>query len=237
MRTPLLVTVPLIGLLAACGSSGGSSGTGGGEEIAIAAGDTTCEVAKTSLEAGKHTFAVTNEGTDVTEVYVYAKGSDGDFDKVVGEVENIAPKTSRDFPVSLSGGEYEVACKPGQTGDGIRSTLTVTGESDEATEGDDAKYDREIEVTAKEYAFSGMDGFTAKVGEKIEFKLQNKGTMQHEFEVLGPDGKDVGEVGPTDPGEDGEVVLELKTPGTYTYLCGLADHASRGMKGTFTVTA
>jgi uncharacterized cupredoxin-like copper-binding protein len=233
VRSPLLVTLPLLGLLAACGgSSGGSEGSG--SDIAIAAGDTTCEVAKTALDAGKHTFAVKNEGKDVTEVYVYAKGSDGDFDKVVGEVENIAPQTSRDFPVTLSGGEYEVACKPGQKGDGIRTKLTVSGD---AADGDDdeAKYDREVEVTAKEYAFTGMAGFTAKVGEKIEFKLVNDGTMQHEFEVLGPDGKNVGEVGPTDPGEDGEVVIELKVAGTYTYLCGLADHASRGMKGTFTV--
>jgi plastocyanin len=32
------------------------------------------------------------------------------------------------------------------------------------------------------------------------------------------------------------VVLELKVPGTYSYECGIADHADRGMKGTFTVT-
>ncbi|MDT7571436.1 MAG: iron uptake system component EfeO [Actinomycetota bacterium] len=233
MRSPLLVTLPLIALLAACGSSGDSGGSS--EQIAVAAGDTTCDVAKTSLSAGKVTFDVKNEGKDVTEVYVYAKGDDGDFDKVVGEVENIAPSTSRDFPVTLAGGEYEVACKPGQKGDGIRTKLTVSGDAGEAEE--DGKYDREVEVQAKEYAFAGMDGFTAKVGEKIEFKLENKGTMQHEFEILGPDGKDVGEVGPTDAGADGEVVIEFKAAGTYTYLCGIADHASRGMKGTFTVTA
>ena len=54
---------------------------------------------------------------------------------------------------------------------------------------------------------------------------------QHEFEVFGPDGKDVGEVGPTDPGKDGEVILELKTAGTYTFLCGIADHAAQGHEG------
>jgi uncharacterized cupredoxin-like copper-binding protein len=235
MRSPLLVTLPLLGLLAACGSSGETGSSGSSSEIAIAAGDTTCDVAKTSLASGKHTFAVKNEGKDVTEVYVYAKGSDGDFDKIVGEVENIAPSTRRSLTVDLRGGEYEVACKPGQTGDGIRTKITVRGEAAEAEE--DAKYDREVEVQAKEYAFTGMAGFTAKVGEKIEFKLENKGTMQHEFEVLGPDGKNVGEVGPTDPGKDGEVVIEFKVAGTYTFLCGIADHASRGLKGTFTVTA
>jgi plastocyanin len=232
MRSPLLVTVPLLGLLAACGGSSASSGGAGGADIAISSGDATCEVATTSLTAGKHTFAVRNTGGDVTEVYVYGKGSSGKFDKVVGEVENIAPQTSRDFPVTLSGGEYQVACKPGQKGDGIRTTITVAGPTASAA---DAAYDREVAVTAKEYAFSGLEGFTAKVGEKIEFVLHNQGTTQHELEILGPDGKNIGEVGPTDAGANGKVVIALTVPGTYTYLCGLADHASRGMKGTFTV--
>jgi plastocyanin len=233
MRSPVLVTVPLLALIAACG---GSSGGSEGQETSIkmTASDTACELPITDFKAGKLTLDVGNDGKDVTEVYVYAKGSDGDFDKVVGEVENIAPSTRRSLSVDLGGGEYEVACKPGQKGDGIRTKITVSG--DAAASDDDAKYDREVEVEAKEYAFTGMDGFTAKVGEKIEFKLENKGTMPHEFEILGPDGKDVGEVGPTDAGKDGEVIIEFKVAGTYTYLCGIADHASRGMKGTFTVS-
>ena len=178
------------------------------------------------------TFDVTNDGAKTTEVYVYGKGSDGDFDKVVGEVENVAPGLSRSFAVNLAGGSYELACKPDQTGDGIRTALTVEGEQAEA----EAAYDREVEVTATDYAFAGMTGFTGKVGEKIEFKLENAGTaVEHEFEVLGPDGKAVGEVGPTGPGKDGEVVLQLDDAGKYSFLCGIADHADRGMRGTFTV--
>jgi uncharacterized cupredoxin-like copper-binding protein len=235
MRASLLLTLPLVAGLTACGGSseGGGTATGSGD-VAVKAGDTTCEVAKTSFDPGKISFDVQNDGKDVTEVYVYAKGSDGAFDKVVGEVENIAPGTSRDFVVSVSGGDYEVACKPGQKGDGIRTPITVSGASAEGSE--DAKYDREVEVTAKEYAFTGLDGFTAKVGEKIEFKLENAGTMEHELEILGPDGKDVGEVGPTAAGKDGEVIIAFEKPGTYTYKCGIADHASRGMQGTFTVS-
>jgi iron uptake system component EfeO len=233
MRASLLLTLPLVlGLTACGGSSGDSDGGSGGGDVKVSAGDTTCDVATTEFTAGKITFDVNNDGKDVTEVYVYGKGGDGDFDKVVGEVENIAPGTSRDFSVSVSGGEYEVACKPGQKGDGIRTKITVAGKAG-ATE--EPAYDREVEVTAKEYAFTGLESFTAKVGEKIEFKLENAGTMEHEFEVIGPDGKDVGEVGPTKPGADGEVILELEKAGTYTYKCGIADHASRGMQGTFTV--
>ena len=231
MRASLLLTLPLVVGLTACGGSSGGSGGGSGS-VAISAGNTTCDVAKTDFAAGRISFDVKNTGSDVTEVYVYGKGGDGDFDKVVGEVENIAPGTSRDFSVSVGGGDYEVACKPGQKGDGIRTKITVSG--DAAATGD-AKYDREVEVTAKDDGFTGLAGFTAKVGEKIEFKLENAGTTQHELEVLGPDGTNVGEVGPTAPGKDGEVVIELTKAGTYTYKCGIDDHASHGLQGTFTV--
>ncbi len=228
----LLIVLALATSMTACGDDGDTKGASG--TIAVKASDSTCEVAKTQFTAGdKVTFDVENTGKDTTEVYVYGKGSDGDFDKVVSEVENIAPGTSRDFSVTLTGGDYEVACKPGQKGDGIRTSIEVAGETGKS----DAAYDREIKIEATDYAFKGLEGFTAKVGEKIEFKLENKGTThQHEFEVLGPDGKDLGEVGPTDPGKDGEVILEFKTAGTYTYLCGIDDHADRGMKGTFVVS-
>ena len=46
----------------------------------------------------------------------------------MGEVENIGPGLSRDLVVDLPKGTYEGACKPGMVGDGIRETLTVTGE-------------------------------------------------------------------------------------------------------------
>jgi uncharacterized cupredoxin-like copper-binding protein len=229
MRTSLLLTLPLVAVLAACGSSDEGSSA---DAIGIEAGDTTCKVATTELASGKHTFEVKNTGKDVTEVYVYGKDGD-DFNKVIGEVENIAPETSRDFPVTLGGGEYEVACKPGQKGDGIRTKLTVSG--DEA--GADEAYDREVEVEATDFAFKGLDGFNAKVGEKIEFKLANKSaTNEHELEIFGPDGKELGEIGATKPGADGEVILELATAGTYTYKSGIGDDEAKGMKGTFAVS-
>ena len=63
---------------------------------------------------------MTNEGDQVTEVYVY-----GDGDSIVAEKEDITPGSSVDFTAELEAGSYQVACKPGQTGDGIRADLTV----------------------------------------------------------------------------------------------------------------
>ncbi|WP_063824465.1 cupredoxin domain-containing protein [Streptomyces sp. CdTB01] len=237
MRTPrtlpiLFTAILALPVLAACG--GNTSSRSDSDEVAVTATDTACKVAQTELKAGTIAFAVTNKGDKATEVYVYGE-HDGAYDHVVSEVENIGPGTSRDMKVKLGGGTYEIACKPGQTGDGIRQKITVEGAKTHA-ETEEEAYDREVEVEAKEHQLEGLDTFTAKAGEKIEFKLENQGTTEHELEIFGPDGKEVGEVIPVKPGTTGEAVIALAKPGTYTYKCGIGDHAGKGMKGSFTVS-
>src|SRR6266545_3253761 len=85
---------------------GGKKGGGGPQttELEVTASDTACTVAKTTLPAGRHTFAVTNKGTKVTEFYVYGAG-----DRVVGEVENVSPGLRRTLVVDLTAGEYQAA--------------------------------------------------------------------------------------------------------------------------------
>jgi iron uptake system component EfeO len=121
----LAITVTALGALLATGALAGcGNGSKGGEKIAVTATDTECQVAKTELTAGGYTFTVRNNGTKVTEFYVYGKG-----DKVLGEVEDISPGVTRDLNVDLSAGEYQAACKPGMKGNGIRVKLTVTGQA------------------------------------------------------------------------------------------------------------
>lgn len=132
-RTPaVLASLTAALTLAACGGSADPAPGGGAEpaeDIAVAAGDETCDVATAELAAGTHRFTVTNSGSKVTEFYVYAEG-----DRVMAEVENIAPGVARDLLVELPAGDYETACKPGMVGDGIRSDLTVTGEAQTLSE-------------------------------------------------------------------------------------------------------
>ena len=117
--------------LAACGSSSSSSSSASASAttstscITVTSTDTTCDISSNNLKAGSTVFAVTNKGSQVTEVYVYGKEGDS-YSKTVAEVENIGPGTSRDLTADLAAGTYELACKPGQTGNGIRTTLTVT---------------------------------------------------------------------------------------------------------------
>jgi iron uptake system component EfeO len=131
MSKPVRERLCLVGLtgltaltLAACGGGDSSSGGSGdaSDDIAVAATDDGCDVASSELPAGVHQFTVTNTGSKVTEFYVYADG-----DRVMGEVENIAPGVARELRVELPAGDYQATCKPGMVGDGIRSALTVTG--------------------------------------------------------------------------------------------------------------
>jgi uncharacterized cupredoxin-like copper-binding protein len=95
--------------------------------------------------------------------------------------------------------------------------------------------DRTVAIGAHDYAYSGMDGFSGTAGERVEFEMTNAGPADHEFEVFGPDGKAVGEISPTSAGATKKATLKLAGPGTYRFRCGVSDHESRGMVGTFQV--
>jgi iron uptake system component EfeO len=110
--------------LAACASDPAESTGKASGDLTVNATDSDCTVSAAKLDAGPSTFKVTNQGSKVTEFYVYAEG-----DRIMGEVENVGPGLTRNLVVDLPKGTYEGACKPGMIGDGIRQTLTVSGEA------------------------------------------------------------------------------------------------------------
>lgn len=114
----LVGTVSALALgLSGCASESAATGA-----ITVNATNSKCTLSATDLEAGPRTFRITNNGSKVTEFYLYASG-----DRIVGEVENVGPGLSRNLVVDLPKGTYQGACKPGMVGDGIRQTITVTG--------------------------------------------------------------------------------------------------------------
>ncbi|MBQ1029985.1 cupredoxin domain-containing protein [Micromonospora sp. C97] len=133
MRTTQFFALAAAGVLAtagltACSDSGKGDQAGAAGPIVVKASDTACEVGTTDLGAGTATFKITNSGAKVTEFYVYADG-----DRVMGEVENIAPGLSRELHVELPAGTYQTACKPGMSGKGIRGALKVSGSAQPLT--------------------------------------------------------------------------------------------------------
>jgi iron uptake system component EfeO len=127
---------------------------GGPSEITVNASDSACELSGTENSTGPSTFVITNNGTKVTEFYVYGEG-----ERVMGEVENISPGLQRKLIVQLAEpGTYQTACKPGMVGDGIRSDFKVTGE---AVKVDDEGKFKEASDSYKRYVNSQTDALIA----------------------------------------------------------------------------
>ncbi|HET9840851.1 MAG TPA: PbrT family lead (Pb2+) uptake porter, partial [Nocardioides sp.] len=90
MRSALPVAALLaVPLLAACTANTTDSGSaaGAGGPITVTASDESCDLSAASAPAGNLTFDVTNNGSKVTEFYLYS----ADGKRIVGEVENIGP--------------------------------------------------------------------------------------------------------------------------------------------------
>lgn len=156
----------LVFIAGGCGTDSADKGSG---NIDITANDDSCETNVDSVGAGTMVVRVKNEGSKVTEAYVYAVG-----DRIMGEVENVTPALTRDFKVTLSPGKYEIACKPGMVGKGIRRSLTVTGKpvvlSENAQLAEGIKSYRryvlgqvaELQTQTKEFTAALREGDTAK---------------------------------------------------------------------------
>ncbi|WP_328810178.1 iron uptake system protein EfeO [Rhodococcus sp. NBC_00294] len=113
--------------LTACTEKEATTSAEGGD-IVVDATDSSCDVGTTSAQTGSSTFQVTNNGSKVTEFYVYGEG-----DRVMGEIENIGPGVSRQLIVALpEPATYQTACKPGMVGDGLRGDFVVTGDAKES---------------------------------------------------------------------------------------------------------
>ncbi|MFE1955437.1 iron uptake system protein EfeO [Streptomyces sp. NPDC059524] len=94
----------------------------GSDAVKVTATDDSCKVSATSFPAGHVKLAVENKGSKVTEVYVLFPD-----DRIVTERENIAPGTKANITAEIKAGDYEIACKPGMTGKGIRQKVKATG--------------------------------------------------------------------------------------------------------------
>ncbi|MFD0021546.1 iron uptake system protein EfeO [Streptomyces sp. NPDC058382] len=108
-------------LTAVTGCAEKSDGKGDGA-VQVVAKDDSCEVSKKELPAGHIELAVQNKGSKVTEVYVLFPD-----DRIVAERENIGPGTKATITAEIKAGSYEIACKPGMKGHGIRQKLEVSG--------------------------------------------------------------------------------------------------------------
>ncbi|WP_072806999.1 iron uptake system protein EfeO [Rhodococcoides yunnanense] len=150
-RTPYALAAIAVIPLALAGCTEKSSSETSASDIAVTANDTTCDVDATEGSTGNSTFQITNNGSKVTEFYVYGEG-----DRVMGEVENIGPGLTRQLIVALPDpGTYQTACKAGMVGDGVRADFVVTG--DAVREADEDGLLAEAADGYKRYVVSQVD--------------------------------------------------------------------------------
>jgi len=124
----ILAGVSMAGCTAKESATSSSSSDKASQQVTVDASDTACALSSTEAGTGPTTFVITNNGTKVTEFYVYGEG-----DRVLGEVENISPGLQRTLVVQFGEpGTYRTACKPGMIGDGIRGDFVVKGASAQA---------------------------------------------------------------------------------------------------------
>ena len=133
--TALLLASPF---LAGCTENADPAEATGGEEgdarsLTVDSSADACTLSAAEAPAGTLTFDVTNSGSEVTEFYLL--GEDGL--RIVAEVENVGPSISRGLTVNAPAGSYVTACKPGMTGEGIRSDFTVTESDEDVTVSED----------------------------------------------------------------------------------------------------
>ncbi|MEV8523323.1 iron uptake system protein EfeO [Streptomyces sp. NPDC052000] len=125
VRTSVVTAAAAVAALTAvtgCADKSDAKGAGSGDAIQVTATDDSCKLSKTEFPAGHVKFDVENKGSKVTEVYLLFPD-----DRIVAERENIGPGLKQQLTAEIKAGSYEVACKPGMKGDGIRQKVTVTG--------------------------------------------------------------------------------------------------------------
>ncbi|MGY5045203.1 iron uptake transporter permease EfeU [Streptomyces sp. 900105755] len=93
----------------------------GGQTVAVS--ETDCGKGFTAPKAGRQTFQMQNTGDQTSEVYLIDPSSNA----VYGEVEGLAPGTTRDLVATVAGGTYAWRCVP-STGRAVTSRpVTVSG--------------------------------------------------------------------------------------------------------------
>lgn len=119
---PIAIAATAAAALTALSACTAKSDAKDGDAIQVTAADTTCDTSAKSVPAGQVTLKIENKGSRATEVEIVFPD-----DRIVSEKENIGPGTKYTLTAEVKAGSYEIACRPGMKGHGVRQKLDVTG--------------------------------------------------------------------------------------------------------------
>ena len=93
---------------------------------------------------------------------------------------------------------------------------------------------KSFNVTTTEFAFA-PNSFNAKPGDKLTFRIVNKGTVEHTFVVQSLDGSTELAKVSVQPGETKALEYTPQEAGAYPIVCDIAGHKESGMEGSLVV--
>lgn len=153
---PTVTAAATVAALTALSACTAKSDAGDGKAIEVTAADSRCDTSAKSVPAGQVTLKIENKGSKATEVEIVFPD-----DRIVSEKENIGPGTKYTLTAEVKAGTYEIACRPGMKGHGVRQKLTVTGGGKSAQR--DPRLDKAV-ADYRQYAQDQADETLPRVG-------------------------------------------------------------------------
>ncbi|MER7916105.1 MULTISPECIES: iron uptake transporter permease EfeU [unclassified Streptomyces] len=134
----------------------------------VAVSETDCGKGFTAPKPGRQTFQMHNTGRQASEVYLV----DPSTDAVYGEIEGLAPGTTRDLVATVAGGTYAWRCVPASGKAVTSKAVTVTG-------GGTAK---PVAPVSEQDLAAPLKAYKAYVGKGLDTLVGQTGTLQHDIE-------------------------------------------------------
>jgi plastocyanin len=135
--------------------------------------------------------------------------------------------------IVLAVAALSAAAIAGCGGDDEEATVATTGPTGPTGPTGAAGQAQEIEVSETDFQLDPPDP-TVKPGEVTITATNDSDTTVHSLEVEGPQGSEELQED-LQPGDSGELTVDLDEPGKYKWYCPIANHEQLGMVGDITV--
>jgi uncharacterized cupredoxin-like copper-binding protein len=214
----LIVLVACSAAVAMASAGSSQESTSGSTSLAVHMTEYKFTLSANSAPVGTVVFTVTNEGN-----------APHNFSIAGRTTADLAPGASATLAVKFAtaGAQPYLCTLPGHAQAGMQGTFTIKGSSPTA------KPTAILNAAEKEWRINLTTSTGAKVKfvkrGLIRFKVKNVGVLSHNFVIAKHQSILV------KPGRRAVLDVRLKH-GRYRYMCSIAGHAAKGMKGVLVVT-
>ena len=88
-----------------------------------------------------------------------------------------------------------------------------------------------------DYMYVAEDTVDLRVGDEVTFEMRNDGTLDHDLQIVDPQGDDIATADAVGPGQTLTLTVEFEEPGFYQLNCLVDNHLTEhGMQAIVEVT-